>query len=100
MCRFMRRVCELQGILKETIEKMQAQGEIDLVTFTSASTVRGFVQALPGSRYCQNTGSLHWRTDCSRGKKIWDADTDFKGGIRSKHGVKDFGAGRKLGRRT
>lgn len=40
-------VCELQGILKETIEKMQAQGEIDLVTFTSASTVRGFVQALP-----------------------------------------------------
>lgn len=41
-------VCKLQETLKETIEKPQRQGEIDLVTFTSASTVRGFVQALPG----------------------------------------------------
>ena len=41
-------VCKLQETLKETIEKQQRQGEIDLVTFTSASTVRGFVQALPG----------------------------------------------------
>ena len=41
-------VCELKQSMKETIEKMQRQGEIDLVTFTSASTVRGFVQALPG----------------------------------------------------
>ena len=41
-------ICKLQETLKETIEKQQRQGEIDLVTFTSASTVRGFVQALPG----------------------------------------------------
>ena len=49
-------VCKLQETLKETIEKQQSQGEIDLVTFTSASTVRGFVQALPGIDTTKNTG--------------------------------------------
>ena len=56
-------VCKLQETLKETIEKQQRQGEIDLVTFTSASTVRGFVQALPGIDTTKITGCLHWRTD-------------------------------------
>lgn len=40
-------VCELEEALQENIETLMEQGEIDLVTFTSASTVRGFVQALP-----------------------------------------------------
>lgn len=40
-------VCQLPDVLKEKICRMLEAEEIDLVTFTSASTVRGFVQALP-----------------------------------------------------
>lgn len=40
-------VCQLPDALNEKVCRMLEAEEIDLVTFTSASTVRGFVQALP-----------------------------------------------------
>ena len=41
-----RTVCEVNSLLKERIREMLGNGEIDGVTFTSGSTVRGFTQAM------------------------------------------------------
>lgn len=41
-----RTVYEVNPVLKETVTDMLESGEIDAVTFTSASTVRGFVRAM------------------------------------------------------
>ena len=38
-------VYEVNGVLEEAVKNAFAQGEIDAVTFTSASTVKGFVNA-------------------------------------------------------
>lgn len=40
-------VCRLPDALNGKLSRLLEAGEIDMVTFTSASTVRGFVQALP-----------------------------------------------------
>ena len=41
-----RTVCEVNPLLKDQIREMLENGEIDGVTFTSGSTVRGFTQAM------------------------------------------------------
>lgn len=41
-----RTICEAEPLLREQIREMLGSGEIDAVTFTSGSTVRGFTQAL------------------------------------------------------
>ena len=41
-----RTVYEINPLLKEEVIRMLQNGEIDAVTFTSASTVRGFVRAM------------------------------------------------------
>lgn len=41
-----RTVYEVNPVLKETVTDLLESGEIDAVTFTSASTVRGFVRAM------------------------------------------------------
>ena len=41
-----RTVYEINPLLKEEVMRMLQNGEIDAVTFTSASTVRGFVRAM------------------------------------------------------
>lgn len=46
-------ICELQEALRENIESMFEQKEIDFVTFTSGSTVRGFTKALPEVNYTE-----------------------------------------------
>ncbi len=41
-----RTVCEMHPLLRQKIENLLENGEIDAVTFTSRSTVRGFAQAV------------------------------------------------------
>ena len=44
--RFTGTVYEVNPVLREEVERMIDAGEIDAVTFTSASTVHGFTEAM------------------------------------------------------
>lgn len=47
-------------------------GEISCAVFTSASTVKGFVEGTKGLDYSKVKASLHRKTDQSSGREFWN----------------------------
>ena len=58
------------------------------------------VQALPGIDTTKIRAVCIGEQTANGGKKIWNADTDFRRSICGEHGLKDSGAGRRLERRA
>ena len=72
---------------------MLQNSEIDAVTFTSASTVRGFVRAMGenGIDLRQYLRGVYRRADRTGSGRIQDADRNRGSGVNERHGGEDYG---------
>ena len=82
---------EVNPVLKDEAARMLRDREIDAVTFTSASTVRGFVRAMEDTedRLQQYLRGVHRRADSESGRRVRDADRDRRSGFYGCDGEKD-----------
>ena len=86
---------EVSSLLRHKIEKMFQKEEIDAVTFTSASTVKGFVKAIKKRRTSKCVCRLYRRTNSGRSKEIRNEDSSRKTGGYGCNDREDCGMFRK-----
>lgn len=90
---------EVNEILNKEIQKVFEAGEIDAVTFTSASTVRGFVNGIKNVDYTKICAICIGEQTAAEARK-YGMQISIERGFHGQHDGTDYGEIWKQGRRV